>query len=150
MFGRGRSWAQPLVHTLFNEQIITAAAGSATSFVVTLACTTIGYAVGTSAVTGATSIFRTAALREGLSTYFVRTNACKWMKDNAGKSFINSKGKIEIVRGLAFIYLGTTISPLVGAANAFSRIPTWSLYVIPPAYYFVANYISTRRRINRK
>jgi hypothetical protein len=152
-------WASPVIYISFNQQILCTAAGSAVFFVVGpavvgvagtyFACSTIVCAAGTSAITGAVSGATAAAVGGGLSSYFVETNSRKWLKHNAGKKFINSVGKVEIVKGLAFIHLSGKITPLIGAINVFNSVPTWALYSAPLIFFFTANYLKEKRRIEK-
>lgn len=162
MAGEEKLWAQPIVGMSLNQQIITAAAGSMTFFMVApviagglgtyFACTNIGCAIGTSAITGATSGASAAAVTGSLGTYYFKSNSRKWLKENVGRKIVNSQGKVEIVRGLAFIGVNTLssnssmVSPII---RAIGSIPTWSIYVVPSAYSFISNYICTRRKLNK-
>jgi hypothetical protein len=150
------------VGTSLNQQVIIAAAGSMTFFVVTpvvagslgyyFACTNIGCALGTSAITGATSGASAAAVSGGLGSYYFKSNSRKWLKENVGRKIVNSQGKVEIVRALAFIGVNTLgsnssmVSPII---RAIGNIPTWSIYVVPSAYSFISNYICTRRKLKK-
>jgi hypothetical protein len=154
-----REWASPLVQMKFSEQILTAGASSAAFFVVApvmagavgtyFGCTTVGCSLATSAMSGATSGASAAAVGGGLGTYFVKTNTKNWLKQNAGKKIINSSGKVEIVRGLAFIAPAVVpvMSPSLSvAAKVLGKVPQWSLYVVPSAYAFTCNFISARKK----
>lgn len=162
MTGEEKLWAQPLVGMSLNQQIVISAAGSMTFFVVApvvagslgtyFACTTISCAVGTSALTGATSGASAAAVTGSLGTYYFKSNSRKWLKENVGKKIVNSQGKVEIVRGLAFIgvnALGSNSSMVSPIIRAIGSIPTWSIYVVPSAYSFISNYICARRKLNK-
>lgn len=86
-----------------------------------------------------------------LGTYYVKTNTRKWLKENAGKKIINSQGKVEVLRGIAFIgttTLGSSSYLINSVARIIDGVPMWSLYIIPPAYSFISNYVATRRRLS--
>ena len=152
-------WASPPVYISFNQQILCTAAGSSVFFMVGplaagvagtyFACSTVACAAGTSAITGAVSGASAAAVGGGLSGYFVKKNSRKWLKQNAGKKYLNQVGKVEIVKNLAFIHLGGRITPLIGVVNIVNKVPTWAFYVAPLVFSFTANYLKEKRKIEK-
>ena len=102
-----------------------------------IACQTTTCAIGSSMLGGFAGGSSSAATTIGVSTLLYKMRYKSWVKENAGKYFVNSLGKLEMIP-MAFIATGTVkISPL-------------TLIVLTNSYCFLKAYINKKEEIQEQ